>query len=104
MPLNARQSKFVNEYLVDMNATNAAVRAGYSPKTAKSQASRLLTNVYLKTEIQMRQNDDEKRLKIDREMVLAKLGEAIELARENGDPMSMILAAASIGKMQGYYK
>ena len=73
MPLNARQSLFVNEYLVDMNATNAAVRAGYSPKTAKSQASRLLTIVNVKAEIQMRQNDDENRLKIDREMVLAKL-------------------------------
>jgi len=104
MPLNARQSRFVNEYLVDMNATNAAVRAGYSPKTAKSQASRLLTNVYLKTEIQMRQKEDEIRLVIDRDMVLAKLEGAIELARENRDPVGMILAAAEINRMMGYYK
>ena len=104
MPLNARQSRFVNEYLVDMNATNAAVQAGYSPKTAKSQASRLLTFVNIKTEIQMRQNDDEKRLKMDREMVLTKLDDAIELARVNGDPRTMIQAAAEINKMMGYYK
>lgn len=32
------------EYLVDLNATQAAIRAGYSPKTAKAQGSRLLTN------------------------------------------------------------
>ena len=89
---------------VDMNATNAAVRAGYSPKTAKSQASRLLTFVNIKTEIQMRQNDDEKRLKVNREMVLTKLDDAIELARVNCDPRTMIQAAAEINKMMGYYK
>ncbi len=33
-PLNARQQRFVDEYLVDLNATQAALRAGYSPKTA----------------------------------------------------------------------
>ena len=104
MPLTPRQCRFVNEYLVDMNATNAAVRAGYSPKTAKSQASRLLTIANLKAEIQIKQKEDEKRLKIDRDMVLAKLEGAIELARENRDPVGMILAAAEIGKMQGYYK
>ena len=90
--------------LVDMNATNAAVRAGYSPKTAKAQASRLLTFVNVNAEIKMRQKDDAKRLKIGREMVLAKLGDAIELARVNGDPRTMISAAAEIAKMMGYYR
>lgn len=37
-------ARFVREYLVDFNATQAAIRAGYSPKTAASQGSRLLTN------------------------------------------------------------
>ncbi len=40
--LTARQQAFVREYLVDLNATQAAVRAGYSPKTAEVQGSRLL--------------------------------------------------------------
>ena len=104
MPLNACQILFVNEYLVDMNATNAAVRAGYSPKTAKSQASRLLTNVDLKLEIRKRQGETEVRLKIDREAVLLMLDDAIELARMNGDPRAMIQAAAEINRMMGYYK
>ncbi len=94
----------MNEFLVDMNATNAAVRAGYSPKTAKSQASRLLTIVNVKYEIQIRQKEDEKRLKIDREKVLNDLSAAIELAKNNCDPMAMILAASEINKMMGYYK
>jgi phage terminase small subunit len=45
MSLAFRQRRFVNEYLVKLNAAKAAIRAGYSPKTAKSQGSRLLTNV-----------------------------------------------------------
>ena len=40
--LNARQLRFVEEYLIDNNATQAAIRAGYSPNTAESQGSRLL--------------------------------------------------------------
>lgn len=43
--LTPRQERFVQEYLVDLNATQAAIRAGYSKRTAKQQGSRLLTNV-----------------------------------------------------------
>ena len=34
--MNARQKKFCDEYLINCNATQAAIRAGYSPKTAYS--------------------------------------------------------------------
>lgn len=44
MPLSPKHLRFVTEYLKDLNATQAAIRAGYSPKTAKQQGSRLLTN------------------------------------------------------------
>ena len=49
--MNARQQRFVAEYLVDLNATQAAIRAGYSPKTAQQQGSRLLRNVVVKQAI-----------------------------------------------------
>ena len=42
--LNEKQKKFVREWIKDYNATQAAIRAGYSPKTARTSASRLLTN------------------------------------------------------------
>jgi phage terminase small subunit len=45
MALNPKQQRFVAEYLKDLNATQAAIRAGYSEKTAKQIGSRLLTNV-----------------------------------------------------------
>ena len=50
--MNARQKKFCDEYLVDCNATQAAIRAGYSPKTANEQGNRLLANVSVKTYIE----------------------------------------------------
>lgn len=43
--LTTKQRLFVEAYLADPNATQAAVKAGYSKKTAKSQGARLLTNV-----------------------------------------------------------
>ena len=43
--LTPKQERFVQEYLVDLNATQAATRAGYSKKTAQEQSSRLLSNV-----------------------------------------------------------
>jgi phage terminase small subunit len=42
--LTLKQSRFVEEYIVDLNGKQAAIRAGYSAKTAEVQASRLLTN------------------------------------------------------------
>jgi hypothetical protein len=46
--LTPKQARFVQEYLIDLNATQAAIRVGYSKKTATEQASRLLTNVALR--------------------------------------------------------
>lgn len=43
-PLTPKQQLFVNEYLVDLNASQAALRAGYSPKTAPKQGFQLLEN------------------------------------------------------------
>ncbi|MEP5728474.1 MAG: terminase small subunit [Sulfitobacter sp.] len=48
---NSKWEVFAQEYLVDLNATQAAIRAGYSQKTAKSQGQRLLTNVDLQNRI-----------------------------------------------------
>ncbi len=45
MALNHKQKQFYKEWLIDVNATQAAIRAGYSKKTAYSQGQRLLKNV-----------------------------------------------------------
>ena len=49
--------RFVDEYLLDLNGTQAAIRAGYSAKTAAQQASRLLRNVKVQQTIATRQKD-----------------------------------------------
>lgn len=43
--MTPKQEAFVREYLIDLNATQAAIRAGYSARTAKQQGQRMLTNV-----------------------------------------------------------
>ena len=45
--LTPKQAAFIDEFACDMNATQAAIRAGYSAKTAKEQATRLLSNVHV---------------------------------------------------------
>lgn len=55
MVLNPKQDRFIAEYLIDLNATQAAIRAGYSAKTAKQIGSRLLTVVDVKAELEKRQ-------------------------------------------------
>ena len=49
--MNAKQRRFAEEYLKDLNATQAAIRAGYSERTAYSQGQRLLKNVEIKNAI-----------------------------------------------------
>lgn len=49
--MNERQKRFCDEYLIDCNATQAAIRAGYSDKTAKVTGAKLLTNANLKAYI-----------------------------------------------------
>ena len=49
--MTPKQDRFVAEYLVDLNATQAALRAGYSPRTAPQQGSRLLKNVEVQAAI-----------------------------------------------------
>lgn len=60
--LTARQKRFCDEYLIDLNATQAAIRAGYSQRTAMEQGSRLLTNLNINSYIQKRKDNLDKRL------------------------------------------
>jgi len=103
MELTPKQSRFIDEYLVDFNASRAAIAAGFSPRSAKVQGSRLLTNVNLVTVIKERQNATERRLKVTRDNVIEGLVIAAEQARVNKDPASMIAAMSEVSKMMGFY-
>ena len=73
MPLNSREQRFVAEYPVDLNATQAAIRAGYSAKTAKQQGSRLLTRVDVASALAGKQERLERRLEVTKERVINEL-------------------------------
>ena len=71
--LNARQAAFVREYLVDGNAMQAAIRAGYSRKTAGAQGSRLLIHAEVAAAIQAGQAHLAHKTEISLEAVLKRL-------------------------------
>lgn len=52
-----RRTRFIKEYLIDQNATRAAIAAGYSERTAKQIGSRLLTNVDISSQIETRNRE-----------------------------------------------
>ena len=72
MKLTPKQQLFVEEYLIDFNATQAAIRAGYSENTAYSQGPRLLDNVEIQMEIEKGKQKTLKKLEITREDILKK--------------------------------
>lgn len=73
--LNDRQEKFLQEYLVDFNATQAAIRAGYSKKTAAAAASRLLRNVKVSQRLKELQTEMYENAEIDRQEILEQLAD-----------------------------
>lgn len=68
--MNDKHKRFADEYLVDLNGTQAAIRAGYSPKTANVQASQLLTNLNIQTYIKEKSQTIADKLGIDAQYVL----------------------------------
>lgn len=78
--LTAKKRLFIDEYLVDLNATKAAERAGYSPRTARAQGQRLLTDVDIATAIQAEKDARAERCKVRQDEVLREL---IALVRTN---------------------
>lgn len=71
--LTEKQQLFVSEYLIDLNATQAAIRAGYSAKTANEQASRLLANVSIQQAISEKMAERSKRTGINQDRVVLEL-------------------------------
>jgi phage terminase small subunit len=72
--LNARQQRFVREYLIDLNATKAAIRAGYSKKTAYSIGNENLNKPEIAAQITAAQQKRADKLEITADRVLEELG------------------------------
>lgn len=87
--LEPKQRLFVAEYLKDLNAKQAAIRAGYSEKTAKQQGSRLLTNVDVQAALSAAQAARIEKVEADADFLLKRLfrelqADMADLFDENG--------------------
>lgn len=71
--MTEKQKRFCDEYLIDLNATQAAIRAGYSKKTAKQIGQENLTKLDVKEYIEKRMAEKEKELIADQDEVLKYL-------------------------------
>lgn len=71
--MTLKQERFVEEYLIDLNATQAAIRAGYSPKTANEQGARLLAKVSIQAAVSKAQAERSRRTGINQDRVLLEL-------------------------------
>ena len=93
-----KRTKFATEYVVDQNATQAAIRAGYSVHTAYSQGSRLLKDVEVRTEIDKQRVHHAERVDVQVDEIVDGL-KTIAV-----DPSAPPAARVSAWKALGEYK
>ena len=102
--LTPKQLRWIDEYLIDFNGAAAAVRAGYSPKSARSIAHENLTKPDIQTVLQARQAVMAKELQITRQGVIRGLLDAVEMGRHQQNPAAMVGALREVAKMLGFYE
>jgi len=85
--MTPKQERFAHEYVVDLNASQAAIRAGYSKKTAYSQGQRLLKNVEVQKIIRMAQNKATDKAGVDATYVLMQAKELFERCMQEVEPV-----------------
>ena len=103
MTLTPKQQRFVEEYTIDSNATQAAIRAGYSERTAQQQGSRLLLNV-VGVAIAECQAEGRKRNEITVDSITEEYDEARDLAKELRQPAVMAGTSEKKAKLHGLVK
>jgi Terminase small subunit len=99
-PLHLR---FVQEYLIDRNGAAAAVRAGYSPRTARQQAYELLTRPDVAEAVRQGEAEIAAKAQLTRKVVMHGFLDAIGLARLRADAGAMIAGWREIAKLCGFY-
>ena len=106
--LTDKQQRFVDEYLIDLNATQAAIRAGYSEKTANRVASENLSKLVIQKSISDRIKIRSERTEVTQDYVLKTITETMERCKQatpvkdkNGDA---VLVETEDGEMVPAYR
>lgn len=102
--LTGKQQRFVGEYLVDLNATQAAIRAGYSPKTAKSIGQENLTKPDIQESIQERRKALQAITEITQEKVLNDIETTRKMALEAGNFNAALKASEMQARHVGLFE
>ncbi len=103
MSLTPKQARFVEEYLIDLNATQAAVRAGYSAKTANEQGAQLLAKLSIRQAVAEAQAIRSKRTEITQDEVIQGLKKEATLEGEGSSHSARVSAWAHLGKHLGMF-
>ncbi len=100
--LTDKQIRFIEEYLIDLNAKQAAIRAGYSAKSAEFQGSKLLADSKVSQELKLRQEVTSKKLEITKESLIKDLND-IKNLQKTKSPQAAIKAIEVISRMLGLF-
>jgi len=103
MALTAKQQRFVDEYMIDLNATQAALRAGYSEKTSYSIGQENLKKPEIAKEIEKRQHKHAEKAEMTVEWVLQQYRDII-LGTKETEPNTARGALDSVAKHLGMFK
>lgn len=101
--MNPKQKKFVREYLIDHNGSQAAIRAGYSKNGSSVTGTRLLANPSVATAIAKGEAKDEKRTEMTKDWVVEKLKRNENHAFQDGDITTSNKALEMLGKSVGAF-
>jgi hypothetical protein len=104
MALNDKQRRFVEEYLVDCNATQAAIRAGYSANTAAVIGHDNLRKPEIAKAVQEAQEDRRNNSAVSGAYVIERLGEIARANGENGPSSVQVSALKLLGDYYGLWK
>ena len=99
--LTPKQIRFCKEYVKDLNATQASIRAGYSPNGANVGASRMLAKPSLQTYIAHLEDNVAKELGISHRYVLQKIKDGLDMCKDN--PSAMFKGLELLGKHLGTF-
>lgn len=102
--LRDKQRRFVEEYLVDFNATQAAIRAGYSHKTAGKIGTENLQKPAIQSAIKAAQAQLSKKTELTREMIVAGLRKEAEFYEDGSTHGARVKAWEVLGKHIGMFE
>lgn len=99
--LTAKQAAFCREYVVDSNGTQAAIRAGFSERTAQEQASQMMALPHIRAEVERLRAPIVKANKVTLESLVLEIEEAWAIAKERKNAAAMIAATTLKARLYG---